>query len=67
MGGDGTDQPEVDEQAIEDLRAEELQIWTDDQTCQDQVDMLQVRRDAEQRAADQILEEFPELGDSSGN
>ena len=67
VGGDGTDQPEVDEQAIEDLRAEELQIWTDDQTCQDQVDMLQVRRDAEQRAADQILEEFPELGESSGS
>lgn len=63
IGGDGPDttQPEVDEAAIEDLRAEELQIWTDDNSCQEKVDLLQVRRDAEQRIADQILEEFPEL------
>jgi hypothetical protein len=68
VGGDGSgDQPEVDEQAIEDLRAEELQIWADDQRCQDEVDMLQVRRDAEQRAADQMLEEFPDLGDQPGS
>lgn len=59
--------PEVDEQAIEDLRAEELQVWVDDQKCQDEVNMLQVRRDAEQRAADQILAEFPELGEGTGS
>ena len=56
------DEPEVDEAAIEDLRAEELRIWVDDQTCQDEVDLLQVRRDAEERLVAEIVEEFPELG-----
>ncbi|MEI6498223.1 MAG: hypothetical protein WCO88_16305 [Actinomycetota bacterium] len=53
--------PVVDEAAIEDLRKEEMQIWTDDQTCFDSSKLYEVRREAEQRIADQLLEEFPEL------
>ncbi len=53
--------PVVDEAAIEDLRKEEMQIWTDDQTCFDSSKLYEVRREAEQRFADQLLEEFPEL------
>ena len=53
--------PVVDEAAIEDLRKEEMQIWTDDQTCFDSSKLYEVRREAEQRWADQLVEEFPEL------
>lgn len=56
--------PEVDQAAIDDLRAEELQIWADDQTCQSKSDLLEVRRDFEQRMVDDLLAEFPELGGS---
>jgi hypothetical protein len=66
MSGDGMggfEQPEVDQAAIDDLRVEELQIWADDQTCQGTSDLLQVRRDVEQRMVDDLLAEFPELGE----
>jgi hypothetical protein len=55
--------PEVDEAAIEDLRKEELTIWTDDFACQGEAEIAQVRRDVEQQVADDLLAEFPELGD----
>lgn len=66
MSGEGVPgfgPPEVDQAAIDDLRVEELQIWTDDQTCQGKADLLQVRRDVEQRMVDDLLAEFPELGE----
>lgn len=54
--------PEADQGAIDDLRAEELQLWTDDQACQAEAKIPEVRRDAEQRIVDQLIQEFPELG-----
>jgi hypothetical protein len=62
-GVPGFELPEVDQAAIDDLRVEELQIWADDQTCQGKSDLLQVRRDVEQRMVDDLLAEFPELGE----
>lgn len=55
-------EPEVDEAKIEQLRTDEIAIWADDFTCQGEAKILQVRRDIEQRMADDLLEEFPELG-----
>jgi hypothetical protein len=55
-------EPEVDEAKIEQLRNDEIAIWADDFTCQGEAKILQVRRDIEQRMADDLLEEFPELG-----
>lgn len=55
-------EPEVDEAKIEQLRTDEIAIWADDFRCQGEAKILQVRRDIEQRMADDLLEEFPELG-----
>lgn len=60
---DTPEMPEVDEAAIDELRRDELQLWGHDQQCQQEADIAGVRRDLEQRLADQLLEEFPELGD----
>lgn len=56
-------EPEADEAAIEQLRKDEIAIWKDDHGCQGEAKILQVRRDIEQRLADELLEEFPELGE----
>ena len=54
---------EIDEADLEDLRAEELALWADDQVCQDEANLSQARRDAEQRMVDDLVAEFPELGE----
>ena len=56
-------EPEPDEAAIEQVRQDEIAIWKDDHECQGEAKILQVRRDIEQRLADELLEEFPELGE----
>jgi hypothetical protein len=63
----GPQQPqEIDPADLEDLRSEELAIYADDQSCQDTADLLQIRRDVEQDLADDLLAQFPELGDDEG-
>ncbi|MEX0846309.1 MAG: hypothetical protein WD023_00890 [Ilumatobacteraceae bacterium] len=57
-------EPVVDEGMIEQLRTDEVAIWKDDYSCLGEAKILQVRRDLEQRLADDLLEEFPDLGDS---
>ncbi len=62
--GDGTMMmPEVDEADLEELRADEVATWRDDWACQQEADLVTVRREIEQRIADDLLAEFPELGD----
>lgn len=61
-GGGGQPEPIADAD-LEELRAEELQIWNDDQACQSSADLAQVRRDVEQRMVDDLIADFPELGD----
>jgi hypothetical protein len=56
-------EPEADEAKIEQLRADEIVIWKDDYRCQGEAKILQVRREIEQRLADELLEEFPQLGE----
>jgi hypothetical protein len=53
--------PEVDEADLEELREDELRTWRHDWDCQQEVDIAGVRREVEQRMADELLEEFPEL------
>ena len=53
--------PVVDEAAIEQLREDEIRIWADDHRCQVDAKILQVQRDIEQRIADDIAADFPEL------
>lgn len=55
--------PEVDQDAIEALRAEEMQIWTDDQACQVETDIPGIRKQVEQQMVDQLVQDFPELGE----
>ena len=62
-GGLSDDQPEIDEADLEELRQDELTTWADDWACQQEVDLAQVRRDVEQRLADDLVAEFPELGE----
>jgi hypothetical protein len=57
------EQPEIDEADLEELRQDELATWADDWACQQEVDLAQVRRDVEQRLADDLVAEFPELGE----
>lgn len=58
-------QPEaLTESEIETLRTEEQTVWTDDQACQDESDLLDARRDAEQELVDKLLAEFPQLEDA---
>ena len=54
--------PDVDAAAIDDLREEELQIWSDDQRCQAVADVPAIRRRLEQQIVDQLILDFPELG-----
>ena len=53
--------PEVDQDAIEALRAEEMRIWSDDQACQVEADIPGVRKQVEQQMVDQLVQDFPEL------
>jgi hypothetical protein len=62
-GGSPDEQPEIDEADLEELRQDELTAWADDWACQQEVDLAQVRRDVEQRLADDLVAEFPELGE----
>lgn len=55
--------PEVDEAALEELRADEVATWRDDWDCQQEAGIAEVRRELEQRIADDLLAEFPELGE----
>jgi hypothetical protein len=57
------EQPEIDEADLEELRQDELATWADDWACQQEADLAQVRRDVEQRLADDLVAEFPELGE----
>ena len=59
---DGTD--EIDEADLEELRQDELATWTDDWACQQDAELAKLRREVEQRLADDLLAEFPELGES---
>lgn len=61
--GSSDGQPEIDEADLEELRQDELSTWADDWACQQEVDLAQVRRDVEQRLADDLVAEFPELGE----
>lgn len=56
--------PEIDEADLEELRQDELTTWRHDWDCQQEADIAQVRRDAEERMVDELLAEFPELGGS---
>lgn len=56
-------QPEADEAEIEQVRKDEIVIWKADHGCQGEAKILQIRRDIEQRLADELLEEFPQLGE----
>ena len=55
---------EIDEADLEELRQDEIATWSDDWACQQEVELAQVRRDVEQRLADDLVAEFPELGES---
>ncbi len=57
------EQPEIDEADLEELRQDELTTWADHRACQQDADLAQVRRDVEQRLADDLVAEFPELGE----
>ncbi len=46
---------------LETLRSLELALWADDWECQKDADLQQIRRDIEQRAADDLVAQFPEL------
>jgi hypothetical protein len=56
-----TGMPEVDEADLEELRKDELATWRHDWDCQQDAEVAQARRDAEQRFVDEILADFPEL------
>lgn len=62
--GPTDEQLEIDEADLEELRQDELSTWADDWACQQEVDLAQIRRDVEQRLADDLVAEFPELGES---
>lgn len=54
---------EVDDAAIEALRQEEITIWAADHACLVEADVHQVRREVEQRLADDLVAQFPSLAD----
>jgi hypothetical protein len=56
-----TGMPEVDEADLEELRQDELTTWRHDWDCQQEAELAQARRDAEQRVVDELLADFPEL------
>lgn len=70
-GGDGVIEmdegtlgpPEVDEVDLEELRADEIATWRDDWACQEEARIADVRREIEQRLVDDLVAEFPELGE----
>ncbi len=57
------EQEALTEAEIEELRSEEIEMWTADQDCQDESGYRQAQRDAEQKMADVITEEFPQYVD----
>lgn len=59
----GPDEP-IKEDALEELRRFELDLWNTDWSCQQEVDMRGVRERLEQRLVDDLLAEFPDLGNA---
>lgn len=58
------EQKVIPEAALERLRADELALWAKDWECQQDADIQQLRIEVEQDAVDDLLEQFPQLGDS---
>ena len=50
-----------DEAALEALRQEELAVWQQDNGCQQDTNIADIRHDIEQEFADQMRADFPEL------
>lgn len=56
---------DVGEAAIEAVRRDELTLWAADHECLVEADVYEVRRDLEQRVADDLVAQFPELATGS--
>lgn len=56
----------LSEDEIETLRTEERAVWDTDQSCREDSDFAEVRREAEQELVDVMLQEFPQLEDGAG-
>jgi hypothetical protein len=61
-GGPGGEPLEIDQADLDDLQQEEITVWADDQQCQDEAALADVRREVEQQMVDDLLADFPELG-----
>jgi hypothetical protein len=56
--------PQIDQADLDELRADELATWRADWACQQQAGISDVRLEVEQRLVDDLVAEFPELGNS---
>ena len=52
----------IPEDALEELRQIELDLWAKDWGCQEDADIADIRRQIEQELVDELRAEFPELG-----
>jgi hypothetical protein len=55
--------PELTGDQIDELTEMELDLWRADQACQEEVGYAEVVRQQEQSLVDQLVSQFPELGD----
>ena len=54
----------IPEDALERLRADELALWATDWECQKDADIQELRIQVEQDAVDDLVAQFPQLGDA---